>query len=158
MSKRISLKKLGQKVEESKGESSMGRSIPAKRMVIGEKCSREDSTNLPNKKGEAVDSSKRKEAAPMPETKKKVKTSNVASSRATLASKPGEGTLASLGTVLGPKASILNNPSGVEKILWGVIPPAGQGEGGIANSGSDGHKALPCYRPGTTLALILIFP
>ena len=84
---------------------------------------REDSTSSPSKKGMAVDSSMGKEATSVPEAKKKVKPTNVVSSRTTLASRPKEGTSASLGTVLGTRASILSSPFVVEKIFLGVIPP-----------------------------------
>ena len=65
------MKKLSQKVEESKGESLVARSIPAKGVVIGEKCSKEDSISSLSKKGNAVDSSKGKKDALVPEAKKR---------------------------------------------------------------------------------------
>ncbi|GFY94786.1 hypothetical protein Acr_10g0001710 [Actinidia rufa] len=43
---------------------------------------------------------------------------------ATASPRPGEGSLANLGTVLGPAASMLGSPSVAEKLLRGVIPPA----------------------------------
>ena len=103
----------------------MARFIATKRVVISEKCSIEDSTSLPRKRGETVDNSKGKKAATMLKVKKKViKPSSVASSKVTPTSKPREGTSASLGIVLGPRASILSSPSVVKKILRAVIPPA----------------------------------
>ena len=101
----------------------VARPIPTKGLVIDEKRPREDSISSPNKKGKVVDSSKGKVATPVPEAKKKVKPANVAISEATSTIRPGEGTLASLGTVLGTRASIMSSPSVVEKILSGVIPP-----------------------------------
>ena len=79
MSRRISLKKLGQKLEESKSESSMAKSTPTKGVVIGKKHPREasitspnekGSTSSPNKKGKTIDSSKGKEIALPLEAKK----------------------------------------------------------------------------------------
>ncbi|GFY97531.1 hypothetical protein Acr_12g0000720 [Actinidia rufa] len=57
--------------------------------------------------------------------KKKVTSSSKAPTTPTVASsRPGEGTSANLGTVLGPTASILGSPSVAERLLQGVIPPA----------------------------------
>ena len=113
MSKRISFKKLGEKVEKSKNEGSMAGPTLTKRVVIGEKCPRED----PSKKGKAIDSPKGKRVTSAPEAKKKAtRPGNVACSRAISSPKPGEGTSTNLGTVLGPEASILGSPSISEKI------------------------------------------
>ena len=101
----------------------MARPIPTKGLVIDEKRPREDSISSPNKKGKVVDSSKGKVATPVPEAKKTVKPTKVASSRAIPASRPGDGTSASLGTILWPRASIMSSPSVAEKILREVIPP-----------------------------------
>ncbi|GFZ09190.1 hypothetical protein Acr_20g0009980 [Actinidia rufa] len=59
MSKRINLKKLAQKGEESKGESST-----VKRVVVGEKCPEELSDTFPNKKGKSTPVAKEKEPRP----------------------------------------------------------------------------------------------
>ncbi|GFY95620.1 hypothetical protein Acr_10g0010050 [Actinidia rufa] len=92
MSKRISLKKLAQKVDESKDAKSKG-----------------------------------KEALPPPMAKK-AKSSVTLSALATKGARsviaPREDTLANHGPTLGPKASMLGNPSMAEKILSGVILPA----------------------------------
>ena len=56
--------------------------------------------------------------------KKATRAGNTANSGATPSSKPGEGISPILGTILGPRASIMGSPSIVEKMLWGVIPPA----------------------------------
>ena len=125
MSKRISLKKLGEKMERAKGESSAKKSTLVKGVVIGEKRSRDDPSSSPSKKGKPGDSPKRKEPAIAPEPKKKA-TRPDECPRATTSSKPGEGSSPSLGTVLGPGASILGSPSIAEKILRGVIPPSDQ--------------------------------
>ncbi|GFS45989.1 hypothetical protein Acr_00g0099370 [Actinidia rufa] len=93
MSKRIGLKKLAQKVDESKSESSTINPTLAKGVVIGEKCSREDSITSPSKKGKIVESLKGKEVVPSPEAKKKVaKPRDTASIRATPILKHKEGT------------------------------------------------------------------
>ena len=70
MLKRISLKKLGKKVEKSKSKGSVTGSTQANGVVIGEKRPREDPSSLPNKKGKAVDSLKGKEAATTLEPKR----------------------------------------------------------------------------------------
>ena len=66
MSKRISLKKLGENVEKSKSGGSIAAPYLAKGVVIGEKHPRESPSGSPNKKGKSIDSSKRKEAASRP--------------------------------------------------------------------------------------------
>ena len=58
MSKIISLKKLGEKVEKSKSEGSIAGPSQAKGVVIGEKCPMEGPSNSPSKKGKAADSPK----------------------------------------------------------------------------------------------------
>ena len=93
-------------------------------MVIGEKLPREDHSSLPSTKDKIVNSPKGKEATIVLEPKRKTtKPGDAAYSGATPSSKPREGNSPSLGTVLGPGASIMGNPSIAEKILWGVIPP-----------------------------------
>ena len=77
MSKRIILKKLTQKVEESKGASSAVTSTHAgKGFVIQEKCPRDEVPNVTSGKM----SSKGKEAMPPPEAKKKAKSTTCRSS------------------------------------------------------------------------------
>ena len=71
MSRRISLKKLGEKVEKAKGESSAKKSIPVKGVVIGEKRSRDDPSISPSKKAKPGDSPKGKEPVVAPEPRKK---------------------------------------------------------------------------------------
>ncbi|GFY85497.1 hypothetical protein Acr_04g0002350 [Actinidia rufa] len=68
--KRISLKKLAQKVDESKSESSAIKPTLAKGAVIGKKRSREESSTSPRKKGKAPGSLKGKETVPPFEAKK----------------------------------------------------------------------------------------
>ena len=81
-------------------------------MVVGEKRPREDPSNSPSKKGKVVDSPKGKEAAVTPEPKRKAtKVGDATCSRAILFLKRGEGSSPYLGTVLGPKASIIGSPS-----------------------------------------------
>ncbi|GFZ19674.1 hypothetical protein Acr_28g0003790 [Actinidia rufa] len=117
-------------LSKSKNEGLVARSIPAKGVVMGEKCPREDPASSPNKKGKAIDSSMGKDVATAPEAKKKAtRLSDVACSRATSSPKPGEGTLTNLSTVLGLGASILGSPSMAEKILRGVIPPVDKEKG-----------------------------
>ena len=125
MSKRISLKKLGERVERSRGESSSKKSAPpAKGVVIGEKRPVEEPPTSPSKKAKSGDDSKGKGQAPTPEPKKK--SGPAGHPGATTSSRPGEGSSPSLGTALGPRASILGSPSVAEKILRGVIPPTDQ--------------------------------
>ncbi|GFY88526.1 hypothetical protein Acr_06g0004660 [Actinidia rufa] len=85
MSWRINLKKLGQKLEESKSRSSVANGV-----VIGEKHPREPSITSPNKKGKTIDGSKGKETTLPPEAKK-ANPRDAASTRATPTLKPGEG-------------------------------------------------------------------
>ncbi|GFS37997.1 hypothetical protein Acr_00g0055120 [Actinidia rufa] len=128
MSRRISLKKLSQKLEESKSESSIAKSTPSKGVVIGEKSPREASvtspnkkgnTTLPSKKGKTANSSNGKEIVP-PSEAKKVKPSNAASTKATPMLKPQ----LTLLPCWGLKPSILGSLSVAEKILSRAVPPA----------------------------------
>ncbi|GFZ13018.1 hypothetical protein Acr_23g0014030 [Actinidia rufa] len=124
MSKRVSFKKIGEKLGKSAGASS-GTPVPAKGVVIGEKWARESIASSPSKKGKADDGSKGKGVGIGPEGKKKATSSSKASTTpATTSPRPGEGSSANLGTVLGPTASMLGSPSVAEKLLQGVIPPA----------------------------------
>ncbi|GFZ18597.1 hypothetical protein Acr_27g0003360 [Actinidia rufa] len=101
MSKRVSFKKIDEKLGKTAGASS-GTPVPAKGGVIGEKWAGES-----------------------PKAKKKATSSSKASAAPTSASsRPREGTSANLGTILGPTPSILGSPSVVERLLRGVIPPA----------------------------------
>ena len=122
MSKRISFKKLGEKLGKSTNVSS-GTPAPIKGVVIGEKCIRESLASLPSKKGKVDDGSKGKGIDREPEGNNKATSSSKApTTLATVSSLPGEGTSANLGIVLGPTASILGSPSVAEKLLRGVIP------------------------------------
>ncbi|GFZ12756.1 aluminum activated malate transporter family protein [Actinidia rufa] len=124
MSKRISFKKIGEKLGKSADVSS-GTPVPTKGVVIGEKRARESITSSPSKRGKDDDGSKGKRVDSGPEGKKKATSSSKATATPTAASsRPREGTSANLGTVPGPTASILGNPFVVEKLLRGVIPPA----------------------------------
>ncbi|GFZ02290.1 hypothetical protein Acr_15g0008980 [Actinidia rufa] len=125
MSKRISFKKLGEKLKKSKNGSSSGIPTPAKGVVIGEKRAGENLASSASKRGKVDDGSKGKGVDREPEGKKKATSpTNAPTTPATASSRPGEGTSATLGAVLGPTASILGSPSVVEKLLRGVIPPA----------------------------------
>ena len=124
MSKRISFKKLGEKLEKSKNRNSSGTPAPAKRVVIGEKLAREGLASSPNKNGKVDDGSKGKGVDCEPEGKKATPSGNIPTTVAMALSRSGEGTSANLGTVLGPTASILGSLSMAEKLLRGVIPPA----------------------------------
>ncbi|GFY85493.1 hypothetical protein Acr_04g0002310 [Actinidia rufa] len=124
MSKRVSFKKIGEKLGKSVGASS-GTPVPAKGVVIGEKRARESIASSPIKKGKADDGSKGKKVDIGPEGKKKATSSGKAlTPPATASPRPGEGSSANLGTVLGPTAFMLGSPSVAEKLLRGVIPPA----------------------------------
>ncbi|GFZ14318.1 hypothetical protein Acr_24g0005080 [Actinidia rufa] len=123
MSKRVSFKKISEKLGKSAGASS-GSPIPAKGVVIGEKRAGESITSSPSKKGKADDGLKGKGVESGLDDKKKATSSSKASAAPTAApSRPGEGTSAHLGIVPGPP-SILGSPSVAERLLWGVILPA----------------------------------
>ncbi|GFZ18491.1 hypothetical protein Acr_27g0002300 [Actinidia rufa] len=97
MSKRISLKKLGEKVEKLKNGGSSGGPTLAKGVVIGEKRPIDDHPSSPNEKGKAVDSPKGKETAPIPEARKKMTRPVDAGSKST-SSNLGERSSPSLGS------------------------------------------------------------
>ncbi|GFY89241.1 hypothetical protein Acr_06g0011810 [Actinidia rufa] len=122
MSKRVSFKKIGEKLGKTAGASS-GTPAPAKGVVIGDKRPGESITSSPSKKGKADDGSKGKGVSIAPEAKKKT-SSKAPTVPAAPSPRPGEGSSTNLGTVLGPTASILGSPSVAEKLLRGVIPPA----------------------------------
>ncbi|GFS28942.1 hypothetical protein Acr_00g0004740 [Actinidia rufa] len=124
MSKRVSFKKIGEKLGKAAGASS-GTPAPAKGVVIGEKRAGESITSSPSKKGKADDGSKGKGVDIGPKGKKKASSSSKASATPTVVpSRPGEGTSAHLGAVPGPTPSILGSLSVAERLLRGVIPPA----------------------------------
>ncbi|GFZ09933.1 hypothetical protein Acr_21g0005320 [Actinidia rufa] len=123
MSKRVSFKKIGEKLGKAAGASS-GAPVLAKGVIIGEKQPGESITSLPSKKGKVDDGSKGKGVVIGPEGKKKATLSGKAPTPpATASPRPGEGSSANLGTVLGPTSSMLGSPSVAEKLLRGVIPP-----------------------------------
>ena len=104
MSKKISLKKLGQLDEKSKVTTK-----PTKGVVIREKRPREEVLDTSsNKRGNITDNSKGKEAMPLPKAKKK-KSSKLAS-RETRPAAPGEGTLTKPSNTFGPMASVVGSP------------------------------------------------
>ncbi|GFZ20876.1 hypothetical protein Acr_29g0000380 [Actinidia rufa] len=124
MSKRVSFKKIGEKLGKAAGASS-GAPVPAKGVVIGEKRPGESVTSSPSKKGKVDDGSKGKGVVIGPEGKKKATSSGIAlPPPATASPRPGEGSSANLGTVLGPTTSMLGSPSVAKKLLRGVIPLA----------------------------------
>ncbi|GFZ09596.1 hypothetical protein Acr_21g0001950 [Actinidia rufa] len=125
MSKRISFKKLGEKLEKLKNGSSSGIPAPAKGLVIGEKHAEENLASSASKRGKVDDGSKGKRVDREPEGKKKATSpTNAPTTPATASSRLGEGTSATIGAALGPTASILGSPSVAEKLLRGMIPPA----------------------------------
>ncbi|GFY92530.1 hypothetical protein Acr_08g0009260 [Actinidia rufa] len=124
MSKRVSFKKIGEKLRKAAGASSET-PAPAKGIVISEKRAGESITSSPSKKAKADDGPKGKGADIGPEGKKKASSSGKTSAAPTVVpSRPGEGTSAHLGAALGPAPSILGRPSVAERLLRGVIPPA----------------------------------
>ncbi|GFZ00820.1 hypothetical protein Acr_14g0004550 [Actinidia rufa] len=130
MSKRVSFKKIGEKLGKAAGASS-GAPVLAKGVIIGEKRPGESITSSPSKKGKVNDGSKGKGVVIGPEGKKKATSFGKALTPPTTASpRPGEGSSANLGTVLGPTASMLGSPSVAEKLLRGGDSPSRQGEGG----------------------------
>ncbi|XP_057482144.1 uncharacterized protein LOC130769038 isoform X2 [Actinidia eriantha] len=129
MSKKISWKKLAQMVEGSKGASSAVKSTPvAKWVVIGP---RDEVPNIsPSNKGKSTSDAKKKgPISPLEEKRKGSSVKALAKAKA-LSNKAaaGEGTSANPGAVLGPKASMLGNPTVAEKFLEGVIPPSDKEE------------------------------
>ncbi|GFY95104.1 hypothetical protein Acr_10g0004890 [Actinidia rufa] len=107
------------------GECELGGFRSGKGVIIGEKQPGESITSSPSKKGKVDDGSKGKGVVIGPEDKKKATPSGKAPTPpATASPRPGEGSSANLGTVLGPTASMLGSPSVAEKLLRGVIPPA----------------------------------
>ncbi|GFS41720.1 hypothetical protein Acr_00g0076030 [Actinidia rufa] len=123
MSKRVSFKKIGEKLGKTTGTSS-ATLVPAKGVVIGKKRPGESITSLPSKKGKADDGSKGKGISAAPEAKKKTSASKTLTIPAAASPRPGEGSSANLGTIPGPTTSMLGSLSVAEKLLRGVIPPA----------------------------------
>ncbi|GFY97726.1 hypothetical protein Acr_12g0002670 [Actinidia rufa] len=121
MSKRISLKKLAEKVEKAKGVSSALKSTLSRReWSIREKRPREEASNISLSEVK----SKGKEAlSPLVAKKTKLVTSSEPTT--TKGAKPalalGEGTSSNPGTALGPWASMLGSAAVAEKILSRVI-------------------------------------
>ncbi|GFY92469.1 hypothetical protein Acr_08g0008650 [Actinidia rufa] len=97
MSKRVSFKKIGEKLGKTAGASS-GTPVPAKGIVIGEKRAEESITARPARRGRLMMARKEKGLR--------------------------AGTSAHVGTVPGPSPSILGSPSMAERLLRGVIPQA----------------------------------
>ena len=94
MSRRISLKKLGEKVKKSKSGGSVVGPSPAKGVVIGEKCPRKGPSSSPSKKGKTIDRPKGKEVNSVPEPKRKTtKDGDATCSRAPLSQSAGKGTV-----------------------------------------------------------------
>ncbi|GFY98626.1 hypothetical protein Acr_13g0000270 [Actinidia rufa] len=119
MSKRVSFKKIGEKLGKAAGASS-GTPASAKGVVIDEKRAGESITSSPSKKAKADDGSKGKGVDIGPEGKKKASSSSKTSAAPTVVpSRPGEGTSAHLGTVPGSAPSILGSPSVAERLLRG---------------------------------------
>ncbi|GFY88916.1 hypothetical protein Acr_06g0008560 [Actinidia rufa] len=115
MSKRVSFKKIGEKLRKT-ASSSLGTPVPAKEVMIGEKRAGESITSLPSKKEKANDGSKEKGVDSGPEGKKKATSSSKALATPTAASsRPGEGTSANHGTIPSPTPSILGSPSVTER-------------------------------------------
>ncbi|GFZ10805.1 hypothetical protein Acr_22g0002030 [Actinidia rufa] len=123
MSKKVSFKKIGEKLGKTTGTNS-GTPVPAKGVVIGEKWPRESITSSPSKKGKADDGSKGKGISAAPEAKKKTSASKTPTIPTAASPRPGEGSSANLGTVPGPTTFMLGSPSVAKKLLRGVIPPA----------------------------------
>ncbi|GFZ04834.1 hypothetical protein Acr_17g0004060 [Actinidia rufa] len=120
MSKRVSFKKIGEKLGKAAGVSS-GTPALAKGVVIGEKRAGENITSSPSKKAKADDGSKGKGVDIGPEGKKKASSSSKASAAPTVVpSRPGEGTSAHLGAVSGLRAFYLGQPVCCRKVTAGA--------------------------------------
>ena len=113
MLKKISLKKLVQIAEGSKGISLTMRSTSiVKGIKIVKTCLRDEVPDItPTQKGKLA-------ATPPKEVKRKATWNFKKTTTAALR----EGTSANPGILLGPKASLLGSPSMAKKILEGVIP------------------------------------
>ncbi|GFY81009.1 hypothetical protein Acr_01g0008180 [Actinidia rufa] len=120
-------------------ESSLDSSLPVE--FKSDEGQLQEDRQKAQKTGEWVDSE--------PRGKKKASSSSKTSAApVTASSRPGEGTSANLGTVLGPTASILGSPSVAQKLFAGGDSTGQQGKGGEAYAGSNGDEALPCDRSG----------
>ena len=129
MSKKIILKKIAQMVEGSKGASLVAKSTSTvKGITLGEKCPRDKMPDItPTKKGKSAFDTKNKGTISPSGAKKKAMwkfktppskaTSTLASVVATV-----EGTSTNPKAFLGALASMLENPTVVEKLLERVIP------------------------------------
>ena len=105
-------------VEGSKDASlATGSTSLTNRVVIGDKRPQEETLDImPTKQGKATSDPKQKATSSKSASK-------TAGKRKTPAVAPREGTSASFGIVLGPRAYMLGRPSVVEKLLGGMIPP-----------------------------------
>ena len=96
-----------------------------KGITIGEKCPRGKTPDTtPTKKGKMAFDAKKKGPISPPKDKKRATPTQAANKGETFVAAPGEGTSSNPGAILGPRASMLESPLMVEKILGGVIPPA----------------------------------
>ncbi|GFZ10970.1 hypothetical protein Acr_22g0003680 [Actinidia rufa] len=130
MSKRPILKKLTQRVEESKDASSVARSSSdTKGITIGKKRPRDETPNItPSKKGKSIFDAKSKGTMSSPEAKKKATWKfttppNKEDDKALSAMAIREGTSANPVATLGPRATMLRSSATIEKLLESVIPP-----------------------------------
>ena len=129
MLKRISLKKLTQKVEESKVVSSATKStLVAKGVIIGENRPRDKVPYILSSEA----GSKGKEAMPPLEARKKAKSMVTPNAAAIMGAIHSVATKESTSTnpvaALGPRAIILRSSATEEKLLEAVIPPSDKEE------------------------------
>ncbi|GFZ19983.1 hypothetical protein Acr_28g0006880 [Actinidia rufa] len=122
MSKRVSFKKIGEKLGKTTSTSS-GTPVPAKGVVIGEKRPGESITSSPSKKGRLMTARREKGSVLPLRPRKKTSSSKTPTIPAVASPRPGEGSSTNLGTVPGPTTSMLGSPLVAEKLLRGVIPP-----------------------------------
>ena len=118
------------------GGESKGATLMAKGIVIGEKCLWDEILDIlslkkgqtgykgQEKGGHAATRGKKKGLAAKALTKSKVTSSRTSTKAAPTVTDPGEGTLANPGVILGLNASMLENPTMVEKLLERLIPHA----------------------------------
>ncbi|GFY92643.1 hypothetical protein Acr_08g0010390 [Actinidia rufa] len=144
MSKRISFKKLGEKLEKSKNGSSSGIPAPAKGVVIGEKRARENLASSASKRGKADDGSKGKGVDREPEGKKKA--TSPTNAPTTASSRPGY--LGHPWCRFRSHGLYFGQPIRGREAIAGGDSPGRQGKGREANLGSNGDEAFSFDRPG----------
>ncbi|GFZ13672.1 hypothetical protein Acr_23g0020570 [Actinidia rufa] len=149
--KRVSFKKIGEKLGKTTGTSS-GTPVPAKGVVIGDKRPGREraSPARPLRRGRLMTARRKKGSASPLEAKKKTTSSSKAPNHSScrFSSSWGRFLSQSWHCPGGPTTSMLGSPSVAEKLLCGGDSPSRQGKGGEAHLGPDGDETLPRDQPG----------